>query len=69
VGLHCDNDLTQDKNQFCREEGTSDASVYSDDGMCFSFCTTYNSTPRIQASTRIQLEPQLTGSLQSGSGG
>ena len=69
VGLHCDNDLTQDKNQFCREEGTSDASVYSDDGMCFSFCTTYNSTPRIQASTRIQLVPQLTGSLQSGSGG
>lgn len=71
VGLHCDNDLTNQDDQFCfdEEEEESGASVYSEDGMCFSFCTTYNSTPRIQASTRIQLEPQLTGSLQSGSGG
>jgi len=69
VGLHCDNDLTNQDDQFCFEEGGAGASVYSEDGMCFSFCTTYNSTPRVQASTRIQLEPQLTGSLQSGSGG
>lgn len=71
IGFHCDNDLTNQDDQFCfdEEEEESGASVYSEDGMCFSFCTTYNSTPRIQASTRIQLEPQLTGSLQSGSGG
>jgi hypothetical protein len=71
IGFHCDNDLTNQDDQFCfdEEEEESGASVYFEDGMCFSFCTTYNSTPRIQASTRIQLDPQLTGSLQSGSGG
>lgn len=65
VGLHCGDDLiTNDPDAFCfDEEPVSGVSVYSEDGVCFSFCETHNSTPRIQAATRIQLEPQVPGLL------